>query len=1425
MNLKVSTVTTGGYTGLTTLSTGSLPAGVTGTFTPPTLGPNTSGLLTLTTSGSTPSSASIEVRGIATIEGTAITRTGTTLLNVQAAGQTVLAGQVLDENDKPLAGVSIKLGGSTITGLGTTDAAGNFLVNLSVAGLQVFLIDGSTANTPPVSYPTIPVTLNIQAGTVNSLGFIPHLIAQAVAKLQPITPGQATVVTDPDLPGFSMTIPSGVSITGWDGQPNTQVSVRQVPIDRTPLPPVPTGVSARALYLFSFGKVGGGTPTGNIPINTPNDVDGLPGEKIDLYFFNEAPDGSAPNAWEKYGTGTISQDGRRVLTDVNPSTGQPYGIPRFCCGARVNGPPPPTNKPGGGASGGGGDAGQGAGEPVDTATGFFYLTKTDLVLPGIVPLVITRTYRTNLTNTGPFGLGSSAEYDRFLQPPPNGSPDALLLFSPGNRQDLLARQPDGSFRNFTSPALQGAVVTVAGGLRTLRFKDGSTWQFRTSDGLLVAQSDRNGNTLSITRDAQGRVTALTEPRGRQLTFSYTGTNLRIDQITDPLGRTVRYTYDAQGRLERVTDPAGGLTQYTYDANHRLLTITDPRNITFLTNEFDAQGRVSRQTQADGGVFTFEYAVSGGFITSTKVTDPRGNATTSRFNSAGYLIQQTDALGQTTSFERQPGTNLLLSTTDPLGRVTRFTYDASGNVTSVTDPLNNTRTFTYDPTFNKVTSITDPLGNLTTFEYNAQGNLISTTDPVQNTRPPADRLKTTFTYNTAGQPLTTADPLGNTTTFEYDSTGNLVRIIDSLGNPTTRSYDTVSRLITQTDALGKTTRFSYDALNRLASILDALNGVTTFGYDPNGNLLTVTDARGNTISQEYDTMNRLATRTDPLSRQEFYQHDPNGNLTQFTDRKNQASTFTYDPLNRRTRATFADGSFTEFTYDGAGNLLTAIDSLSGTITQTYDALNRLASEVTPQGAITYGYDAAGRRQAMQINGVLPVSYGFDAASRLTGITQGQQAAMLSYDPTNRRTSLTLPNGIIATYTYDNASRLIAQSYAGPQGPLGDLTYTYDANGNRIGTGGTWARSGIPTTIATSSYDGANQQLAFGGVTQTFDANGNVQTQADSSGTTTYTWDARNRLAAINGPNVSATFTYDASGRRISKTINGDAATFHYDGLDAVKETGAAGEVSYLRTLAIDEALARTDASGTLGYLTDILGSTVALADSGAAVSSEYTYEPFGTTQVSGQPSPNPFQFTGRENDSSGLYYYRERYYAPRLARFIEQDGLGIRGGVNLYAYLGGSPLNFVDPLGLFRVRIHDIGGRQGPAYGATVVVESDDGTKSVTVPGSSWPNPNNPNPGIAPGTYDARYSQTGHKGQDPGIRLRDGGPIPTVGPNPNQGNQAYSTGINIHCGWSGTWRGSAGCITIHPDYCQKVWDILNQGERGSATVNRNERSGF
>jgi RHS repeat-associated protein len=1279
---------TSGFGGLIQLATGSLPPGVTASFSPSHLAPTGHSLLTLSTSSSTSiGSYVIEIRATSVIDARTVTRTTSATLTVTTSGQTLLVGQVFDGDDRPLSGVSIKLGGATLTNLGSSDAAGNLFIPLSVTGLQVFLIDGSTANTAITNYPTIPVTFNVQPGVINELGYVPRLHGQSVANLIPIVPGQASVITVPDLPGFKMTIPVGVQIIGWDGQPNTQFSVTAVPIDRSPLPPLPPGLEARQTYLFSFGKVGGGVPTGNIPIDTANDVGGFPGETIDLYYFNEAPDGTAPNQWEKYGTGTVSSDGTTIVTDINPSTGLPYGIPRFCCGARTNVRPPNFPTPGGGRSGGPRDGGKRAGEPVDSATGFFYVEKTDMVLAGRVPIAIARTYRTNLNNQGPFGVGTSWPFDVTLASPPNATGDALILVSPGNRQDYFSRQSFTTFANTTSPSLRGAVLAVD--RLTLTFKDGSAWQF-DSLGRLQSQSDRNGNTIQLSRDSEGRVVSIGLFNGGELTINYTGAG--IESITDAIGRQVRYTYDSLGRLETVTDPAGGITRYTYDSAHRMLTLTDPRGITFLVNEYDSEGRVARQTQADGGVWTFAYTSTGNYISETSLTNPRGNATTYRFNAAGYQISDTDALGQTTTFDRQSGSNLVLAITDALRRATRFEYDAAGNVTRITDPANNARSFTYDQRFSNVTSITDPLGNVSRFEYDNQGNLTAAVDPLGN--------RTTIAYNVYGEPTSRTDPLGNVSTFTYDAFGRLTDATDPLGNRTQRSYDAVFRLTSQTDPRGKVTKFAYDGLNRITQVVDALKGVTSFTYDGNGNLLTVTDARENTTRYSYDNMGRLAARTDPVGASESFQYDFLNNLIRHIDRKGHQSLFSYDPVNRQIAGSYSDGAYTSFVYDAVNRLVEVADSAGGVIVNQYDSLDRLAAEMTNLGTITYEYDSIGRRTRTDAPGQSPVVYNYDAASRLRHVLQETQAVDITYDPLGRRIQLTLPNGVSTEYQYDAASRLTALIYRNLLGFLGNLTYEYDRAGNRIGVGGSFARTLLPEPVDSATYDAANRQLMFGDKAMTFDGNGNLASITEASGVTTYSWDTRNRLIGITEPGLDATFEYDHSTRRIKKTTNGETTDYIYDGLNSTQELSQ-GRVSAnsLIGLSLDEHFVRTDMNNGVNSnpLRDGLGSTVALTDFAGAIQTEYTYGPFGTTVMNGVSTATPFQYTGRENDSTGLYYYRSRYYSPALQRFVSEDpvlNFGQRDvpymlpgliqeplSLQPYSYVNNSPVVFVDPVGL------------------------------------------------------------------------------------------------------------------------------------------------
>jgi RHS repeat-associated protein len=845
--------------------------------------------------------------------------------------------------------------------------------------------------------------------------------------------------------------------------------------------------------------------------------------------------------------------------------------------------------------------------------------------------------------------------------------------------------------------------------------------------------NNGGQTVNYAYDGYGRLVAVADANAAACVVSNPSTWMTINPGTGmTVCPTTSYTYDGGHRMLTVTDPKGILyLTNQYDSGGRVTkqTLADGSTYTFTwTIANTSQTRIYSSGGGNGTGIIPGYLLRGcvgcyaGYmplVSKVDVTDQRGFVRRVTFGLTGYVSSDIYALGRPEEqdfFFQDFADNLLQKVTDPMGNVTALNYDNNGNLISSTwlsgTSSSATTTYTYDTGgFNQLLSVTDPLHNTWSFSYDNNGNMTAASDPLQD--------KYSFTYNAAGQVLTASDalpsPNTNTSSYSYNYFGDLVAFNDPLGNTTNFTTDSVGRPLAVTDALNETTAYQYDSLNQVIKGTDprgSPNGVTSFTYDGNGNLLTVQDPSQQTTSlmtsYVYDNMDRVITRTDPLQRQEWYQYDIGGNLIQFTDRRGKITTLNYDALNRPTFVGFGTvpgnpnsyESTINYSYDGYDRLLAAADSAAGanlcptvlanaSICDTYTdvSLTPSSTETTPNGTLTYIFDQAGHRKSMSVAGQPLTTYTYDSADRLTQISQATTPTAtitnFNYDADSRRTSFTLPNGVSTAYCYDKDSRLTSLLYntssntcLGGQANLGSLSYGYDLVGRRTQVWSVFARTGLPQPVASATYDSANELLQWNGQLFSYDLNGNMI----SDGGNTYTWDARNQLLQFN----AVGFKYDAAGRR---TKNAVGNTQLYDGADSVQELSGTTVLSNRITGGVDEFFNRTESGNSYTPLSDALGNTIGLVNSSGNITTQYTYDPFGNTTVttlSGSASNNSFEYTGRENDSTGLYYYRARYYNPAIGRFISEDPLGFDGDdVNFYSYAGDDSIDFADPSGMFR----------------------------------------------------------------------------------------------------------------------------------------------
>jgi RHS repeat-associated protein len=848
-------------------------------------------------------------------------------------------------------------------------------------------------------------------------------------------------------------------------------------------------------------------------------------------------------------------------------------------------------------------------EPVNTATGNYYSTLTDLSIPGKgLSFVFTRSYNSQDSYTGPLGASWSHSYNVSLAI--DGTSGNATVTHGDRHQEVWVPGTGGALTPQTR-GLFNVLVKNADGSFTLTFKNQTKYTFSTA-GKLAAVTDRNGNSQALSYDGGGKLISITDTSGRVFTLAY-DSNGHITSLTDPLKRQLQYSYDGNGNLISFQDAAGAMTSYAYDASHRMTSATDPRGNIYLQNTYDGQGRVVSQKNARGFITAFAYASpSAG---TTTVTDPVGNSTQYVYDIGLRLSATIDAAGNQTQYTYDAN-NLRASVTDALGRQTAFTYDSSGNLTGRTDAAGNVTAYVYDSQNNLVSftdantpprvtkytydaagnllTTTDPAGGVTTNTYDASGQLASTKnargfitsfqyDSYGDRTQVTDALKgaTQMTYDLAGHLLTTKNPLGKTWTSTYDADDRLLTSTDPLGNQTSYSYDANGNRTQVTDANGNTTAYAYDANNNLGQLTDAAGGVTTYAYNGNDDRTGITDANSHTTTLAYDSLRRLLSRTDPLNRAQKYSYDAVGNLTSTLDGNGKTNIFAYDALNRRLSATLSDKSSVAYTYDAVGNRLTMTD-WRGTTSFNYDALNRVMS-VTQPGAVAvgYSYDAVGNRSSITYPDGKVVLYQYDELNRLTQAKDwSNQTTAYAYDAAGNLTSTTLPNGASTSYLYDAANRLLnITNRAGTQ-VLSAYTYLLDKVGNRLEVASfnegvqrygydmlyrltSWVSPSrqiaryrydavgnrtvlvAPTGATVYSYDSADELLTAGTTAYTYDANGNQISKTAAGVTTIYGWDPLNRLNSVTGGGVNTQYQYDGDSNRVGQKTIAGTYTYVND----------------------------------------------------------------------------------------------------------------------------------------------------------------------------------------------------------------------------------------------------------------------------------------
>ncbi|GAA2332444.1 LamG-like jellyroll fold domain-containing protein [Dactylosporangium salmoneum] len=688
---------------------------------------------------------------------------------------------------------------------------------------------------------------------------------------------------------------------------------------------------------------------------------------------------------------------------------------------------------------------------------------------------------------------------------------------------------------------------------------------------------------------------------------------------DPLGNVTDNGYDEAGRLSVVTAPAvqaetgGGapvatrpVSKIGYDTFGLKTHVQDPNgNIT--QTSYDSAGRVTTSTAPS--------------YTPPGSTTPIVPVTTRAYDQTGQLIKVTDALNHDTTYAYDQLGRVSKTVAADTG-VTRFTYDLNGDQLSVIDPTGAVTTHTYDYLSRKSTTSQvvrqDSNHYDTLFEYGTNGKLSKQTSPTGVTQQ--------FTYNAAGEVVTSKDGANNTTTTTYDAAGRPVKTTladnsytsntyDPGGHPVqtqrfgpsggtalttiSQAYDRAGNIMSRTDARSHTTTFAYDAAGKLTSETQPVDGVaannivTSFGYDVAGNRTRFTDGRGNAFITTYNVWNLPESQIEPST-------------TAYPNAADRTFTVAYDVLARPVSQSMPGGVTTNNTYNFVGKLTkqagTGAEVTTADRTFDYDLAGRLTSTTGSGGSNTFTYDDRGL--LLTTTGVSgSATFGYKPDGQLGSRADAAGNTAYTYDSAGRLDTIAnTTTSVQAKWTYDNLNQPSTVTYGGTSNVR---SFGYDSL-HRITTDELKTSGG--TSIAKVTYGWDNNDNETSKTTTGF--GGTVSNS--------YTYDFADRLISWNNGTTNTAYTYDKSGNR---TGNG-SKTFSYDQRNQLLTQS--GGITYAYTKRGTLSSTTSASAGMLPTKADAFGQ-VTQQYSTSTASQSYTYDGLGRQVKTG------LSYTGMNND--------------------------------------------------------------------------------------------------------------------------------------------------------------------------------------------------